>query len=180
ETLTRLDQLYTQVYRDNYGVLMAFHRDEVEAPKELQVAAEIALGHRAILAARSLDRETSDFSFTKPQCQSYLSELQAIATESDHLRCSLQLPELKQTLERILLRSLHHCLLDPAGVSWLERLLETSQQLHLPLSLDRAQEAYFHALHRQILPAIAAGNSEARSLLRLGERLSIDVCGWSE
>jgi len=179
ETLTRLDQLYTQVYRDNYGVLMAFHRDEVEVPKELQVAAEIALGHRAVLAAQALDRETSDFPFTKPQlCQSYLSELQTIATEANQLRCQLQLPELQQTLERIVLRSLRHCLLDSASVRWLEQLLTVSQQLHLNLKLDRAQEAYFHALHAQILPALATGKPEAQALLPLGERLAVDIRRW--
>lgn len=179
ETLTRLDQLYTQVYRDNYGVLMAFHRDDVEAPKELQVAAEIALGHRALIAVQAIDRETSDFPFTKPQlCQSYLAELQAIATEADQLRCSLQLPELRQTLERIVLRSLHHCLSDFAIVRWLEQLLETSSQLHQPLALDRAQEVYLQALPDRVLPAIESGQIEARSLLRLGDRLAIDVRDW--
>ncbi|MBD2091888.1 DUF3536 domain-containing protein [Microcoleus sp. FACHB-1515] len=178
ETLTRLDQLYTQVYRDNYGVLMAFHRDEVEAPKELQVAAEIALGHRALIAVQAIDRETSDFPFAKPQlCHSYLAELQAIATEADQLRCSLQLPELRQTLERIVLRSLHHCLNDPAIVLWLEQLLATSHQLHQPLALDRAQEVYLR-VHRQILPAIASGQIDAPAFLRLGERLAVDVRGW--
>ncbi|NJL87648.1 MAG: DUF3536 domain-containing protein, partial [Leptolyngbyaceae cyanobacterium SM1_1_3] len=48
ETLERLDQLYTQVYRDNYGILMAFHRDRLPVPQELQVAAEVALSNRAL------------------------------------------------------------------------------------------------------------------------------------
>ncbi|NET36475.1 MAG: DUF3536 domain-containing protein [Cyanothece sp. SIO1E1] len=60
ETLTRLDQLYTQVYRDNYGILMAFQRDHLEVPQELRVAAEIALSHRALVSIRALERETSD------------------------------------------------------------------------------------------------------------------------
>jgi len=57
-TLTRLDQLYS-VYRDNYGVLMAFHRDELSVPQELQVAAEMALGHRCLSLVRSLCEEIS-------------------------------------------------------------------------------------------------------------------------
>jgi len=55
ETLTRLDQLYTQAYRDNYGVLMAFHRDELAVPQELQVAAGNALGDRCMTTLRSLE-----------------------------------------------------------------------------------------------------------------------------
>ena len=50
ETLTRLDQLYTQTYRENYGVIMAFHRDGLTVPQELQVAAEIALGYRCLIS----------------------------------------------------------------------------------------------------------------------------------
>ena len=54
-----------QVYRDNYGVLMAFHRDELEVPQELQVAAEIAISQRALTALQLLERETSDFPFSQ-------------------------------------------------------------------------------------------------------------------
>jgi len=46
ETLTRLDQLYEQVYRDNYGILISFRRDDLPVPRELQVAAEIVLNNR--------------------------------------------------------------------------------------------------------------------------------------
>ena len=60
ETLTRLDQLYTQAYRDNYGVIIAFHRDGLEVPRELQVAAEIALGHRCITTLRTLEQDISE------------------------------------------------------------------------------------------------------------------------
>ena len=106
ETLTRLDQLYTQVYRDNYGVLMAFHRDELPVPRELQVAAEIALSHRLLLALRSLEQETSDTSDRLDASLSYLLELEAIATEANHLHCNLTALEAKQILERLIRRSL--------------------------------------------------------------------------
>ena len=55
-----LDQLYSQVYRDNYGILRAFHRDGLPVPKELQVAADIALTQRTMEVLQSLERETSD------------------------------------------------------------------------------------------------------------------------
>jgi alpha-amylase/alpha-mannosidase (GH57 family) len=47
DTLQRLDQLYNQVYRNNHGLLKAFHRDGLAVPQELQVAAEVAIRHRA-------------------------------------------------------------------------------------------------------------------------------------
>jgi alpha-amylase/alpha-mannosidase (GH57 family) len=98
ETLTRLDQLYTQVYRDNYGVLMAFHRDELPVPQELQVAAEIALSNRALTEIGALDSALSD-----PQrVWSHLGELEAIATEANHMRCQLKIPEGKPTLEKLI------------------------------------------------------------------------------
>ena len=158
ETLTRLDQLYTQVYRDNYGVLMAFHRDELNVPQELQVAAEIALSHRALTALRTLEQETSDLANPPQLCLTHLAELEAIAIEANHLRCHLNIPEAKQTLERLILRSLWHLLhnfsLETAQIDLqlVERLLEVGQQLNLCLSLDRAQELYFQCLYNQIVP----------------------------
>jgi alpha-amylase/alpha-mannosidase (GH57 family) len=85
ETLTRLNQLYTQVYRDNYGVLMAFHRDDLPVPQELQVAAQVALSHRLTVALQSLEQETSDSTPQALQISlSYLGELEAIATEANY------------------------------------------------------------------------------------------------
>jgi hypothetical protein len=91
-TLQRLDQLYTQVYRDNYGLLRAFHRDGIAVPQELQVALEVL---------HTLDQETSD-----PDCnplrlgEDALNELAAIATEASYFQANLSLPEAKPMLER--------------------------------------------------------------------------------
>ncbi len=205
ETLTRLDQLYTQVYRDNYGILVAFHRDELEVPQELQVAAEIALSHRAVTTLQSLDRETSDYPPTNPQlCYSYLSELEAIAIEADHLHCRLTAPQIKQTLERLVLRSLWWLLQNfnpataEAEMQWIDRLLNLADRFHLHLSLDRAQELYFKGLHQQVLPHLTAshltapedvqgnhskvesqwGTAQIQQFLKLGQRLSVDVQVW--
>jgi alpha-amylase/alpha-mannosidase (GH57 family) len=201
ETLTRLDQLYTQVYRDNYGVLMAFHRDELEVPQELQVAAEIAISHRAITSLQALERETSDFPPSNPHlCFSHMAELEAIATEANHLHCQLKPPQIKQTLERLVLRSLWHLLHDfnsetlTADIQWVERLIDLGNALHLDLSLDRAQELYYKSLHGQILPQLVERYSDPqkpsqiileqqcslhlRQLLQLGQKLAIDVTPW--
>lgn len=204
-TLTRLDQLYTQVYRDNYGVLIAFHQDGLEVPQELQVAAEIAISHRAMTALQALERETSDFPPANPQlCLSHLAELEAIAAEADHLRCQLKPLQIKQTLEQLILRSLWHLLhsFDPdtaeTDIQWIERLLTLAERLHLPLAMDRAQEVYFKGLHRQVLPQLnrwhpvsgepTDGSSakpewslaQIRQFLKLGQRLAIDVQSWLE
>ncbi|NJL39075.1 MAG: DUF3536 domain-containing protein [Leptolyngbyaceae cyanobacterium SM1_4_3] len=205
ETLTRLDQLYTQVYRDNYGVLMAFHRDHLEVPQELQVAAEIAISHRAVTSLQALERETSDLTSCNLQlCLSHLAELEAIATEANHLHCQLKLPQISQTLQRLVLRSLWHLLhnFNPKTVETdaqlLERLIDLGNQLHLSLPLDRAQELYLKSLHSEILPQFSlwqiyqrdqngAGGtqisgawdqSQIRQLLLLGHKLSLDVSPW--
>jgi alpha-amylase/alpha-mannosidase (GH57 family) len=205
ETLTRLDQLYTQVYRDNYGVLMAFHRDELEVPQELQVAAEIAIGHRAVTSLQALERETSDFPASKPQlCLSHLTELEAIATEADCLHCHLKLSEMKPTLERIIGRALWHLLHNLnssttiTDIQWLERLIDLGDQLHLGLSLSRAQELFLNYLHHHLLPQLTTEQSDLpvegaiarpdtvleasqlRQLLKLGQRLAIDVSVWEQ
>ncbi len=178
ETLTRLDQLYTQVYRDNYGVLMAFHRDELSVPQELQVAAEIALGHRYLSLVRSLLEEIDE-----PQLSlNHLTELEGIATEAKHLHCQLNIPEAKQTLEQLILQSLWQLLHDSnlvtisADIQRLERLIEVGRCLNLNFSLERAQELYFSCLHSQILPCVDL--TQLRQLLKLGQKLGVDVSPW--
>jgi alpha-amylase/alpha-mannosidase (GH57 family) len=181
ETLTRLDQLYTQVYRDNYGVLVAFHRDTLDVPQELQVAAEIAISHRAITSLQALEREASEFPFSNPQvCLSHLIELEAIAAEADHLHCQLKLPEIKQILERMVYRSFRSLLtsLNPmtveADIHWINRLLTLADKLHLHLSLDRTQELFFQILHTQILPQLVEHYQEGELSSTSGISLAID------
>ena len=205
ETLTRLDQLYTQVYRDNYGVLMAFHRDELEVPQELQVAAEIAISHRALTSLQLLERETSDFPFSNPQlCHSQMLELEAIAREADHLCCQLKLPQIQRILERLVWRSLWTVLQGwasdevgaeassaetiEADVCWIVRLIELGDRLHLSLSLDRAQELYLnhfytHVLYTKVLPQTGESGlgqfEQMQQFLELGQRLAIDMRSWA-
>ena len=158
ETLTRLDQLYTQVYRDNYGVLMAFHRDELPVPQELQVAAEIALGHRLLLTLRSLEQDADDLN----AIVLHLAQLDAIATEADHLRCHLQQPEARDILQRLIERGLwtlfHENALEGAEpqIRVLERLVELSKQFKLGVSVAKSQELFDQWLHRSpiVTPAI--------------------------
>ncbi|MEP0853822.1 DUF3536 domain-containing protein [Funiculus sociatus GB1-A4] len=183
-TLTRLDQLYTQVYRDNYGVLMAFHRDGLPVPQELQVAAEVAISNRAAIALQALEQENGD----PQQSLSYLAELEAIATEANHLRCRLNIPDAKPTLEQLILRSLWQILHDSnpatlsADVQRLERTIEVANKLNLGLSMFRAQELYFNCLHNQIVPQLSSEtNSDSphlHQLLRLGQKLAVDVSAW--
>lgn len=164
ETLTRLDQLYTQVYRDNYGVLIAFHRDELPVPRELQVAAEIALGHRLLVTLRSLEHDPNAHD---------LIELDAIATEANHLRCQLHLPEARQILERTISRSLQTLLHDPqpSQIQFLGKLIDLSQQLNLGVSLERSQELYLQWLHHVAIE----NQSASRQILELARKLAINI-----
>ncbi|MEG4861802.1 MULTISPECIES: DUF3536 domain-containing protein [unclassified Microcoleus] len=157
ENLTRLDQLYTQVYRENYGVMMAFHRDELPVPVELQVAAEVALGHRCLTAAKALELESED-------AESLLAEIEAIATEAGHLRCRLKVPEVKEILEKLIWRTLDALLQAGSAVDErspvkleadildIERLIAVGDRLSLGLCLDKSQELYFDSLYSQIVP----------------------------
>jgi alpha-amylase/alpha-mannosidase (GH57 family) len=182
ETLARLGQLYTQAYRDNYGVLMAFHRDEIAVPQELQVAAEIALGHRCLTTLRWLEQDISD-----PQKSwNHIVELEAIATEAKHLHCRLNIPDGKQMLEQLIARSLWQLLHDANGsfnadIQLLERLIDVGDQLNIDISLHRSQELYFSCLHSQIIPLCIttlgneADTQQCRQLLKLGKKLAVDV-----
>ncbi len=205
ETLTRLDQLYHQVYRDNYGVLMAFHRDELPVPQELQVAAEIALSNRCLITIKALEQETSDSQLVL----THLAELEAITTEANHLHCNLNISQGKQTLEKLIWRSLWQLLYKTnpetleEDIHYVERLIDVGNQLQFVLSLDRCQELYFTRLHSSITQQcqlairahqIFASNdgvdtdelpsqtdwdtTSLRLLLELGEKLAVDVSPW--
>ncbi|MDZ7970533.1 MAG: DUF3536 domain-containing protein [Nostoc sp. DedSLP03] len=185
ETLARLGQLYTQAYRDNYGVLMAFHRDEIAVPQELQVAADIALGHRCLMTLRSLEQEIAD---PQKSCN-HILELEAIATEAKHLRCRLNIPDGKQMLEQLIARSLWQLLHDAndtfnADIQLLERLIDVGDQLNIHISLQRSQELYFSCLQSRIAPmCITSLGNEAENqclqLLKLGKKLAVDVTSIS-
>ncbi|MBD1910295.1 MULTISPECIES: DUF3536 domain-containing protein [unclassified Leptolyngbya] len=187
-TLTRLDQLYTQVYRDNFGVLMAFHRDGLDVPQELQVAAEIAISHRAMVSLQALERETSDWPLTNLQmCHSHLGELEAIANEARQLRCQIRTAEMRTILERVILRALWHLLyeldLETAieEITILERLLIVGREVCAGLSCDRAQELYLRRLQATILPLLQGDERQraiAQRLIHLGQCLSVDVTSW--
>ncbi|MDF5738487.1 MULTISPECIES: DUF3536 domain-containing protein [unclassified Nostoc] len=181
ETLTRLGQLYTQAYRDNYGVLMAFHRDELAVPQELQVAADIALGHRCLMTLRSLEQDIAD-----PQKSwNHILELETIATEAKHLRCRLNIPDGKQMLEQLIARLLWQLLHDANGsfnadIQLLERLIDVGDQLNIDISLQRSQELYFSCLQSQIAPVCVINldnerDNQCLQLLKLGKKLAVDV-----
>jgi alpha-amylase/alpha-mannosidase (GH57 family) len=182
ETLTRLDQLYTQTYREYYGVIMAFHRDELAVPQELQVAAEIALGYRCMMSLRSLEQDIIEAQLS----WNHIAELEAIATEAKHLRCRLNIPEGKQILEQLIVRLLWQLLHDANGsfatdIQRLEKLIDVGYQLNLGISLEKSQELYFSSLHSQVVPLCLtnvdnqADVSQCRQLLKLGRKLAVDV-----
>lgn len=181
ETLTRLDQLYTQVYRDNYGVLMAFHRDRLDVPQELQVAAEIALKHRCVNVLKLMWEEIADIQVSLH----HLGELEATATEAKHLRCNLHIPAGKQTMEQLILRSLWQLLHDTnlatvEAIQQVERLIDVANQLNLGLSLGKSQGLYFSQLPQIVSQCRQSVASEGdfgqlQQLLNLGQKLGIGV-----
>ena len=184
ETLNRLDQLYTQVYRDNYSILVALNRDGQKAPLELQVAAEVALGYRCMLSLRTLEQDICEPQST----HSHFIELQAIASEAKHLHIQLNIPEGKQILEQLIMRSLWQLLHDNNGrfaekIQLLEQLVDTAYLLNIGISFDKPQEVYWSCLYSQIVPNLENIHSpeeknEYRQLLRLGEKLAVEVAPW--
>ncbi|HEY9844709.1 MAG TPA: DUF3536 domain-containing protein, partial [Candidatus Caenarcaniphilales bacterium] len=202
DTLTRLNQLYTQVYRDNYGVVMAFQRDQLSVPQELQVAADVALSHQAMACLQGLEQQLSDpVNSNLQQLTSCCSELGAIAAQARHLGCQLNLTTVQKPLDRLIAQLLWQLLHDfnPATVAAygqkLARLIELVQELHLPLAWDRAQELYFQCLHKHIVPQCNQSTAcslleppaetltrlnlpQLRQLLQLGQKLRVDVGEW--
>ena len=197
-TLTRLDQLYSQVYRDNYSVLLAFHRDQLTVPQELQVAAEIAIGQRVLSLLQRLDQdmgdgyESDEYADRHHTRMTVLGELDAIATESQQFQCTLRIPQAKAIMEDLILRSLWQLLhaYNPETVQdemyWLQTLIKVGDRLQLGIHLDRAQELYFQTLNKASLEellgeqgSVEYSNSElSEHLARLsefGRALNLDM-----
>ena len=131
---------------------------------------------------RSLEQD-----IIEPQlCWNHIVELEAIATEAKHLRCRLNVPEGKQMLEQIILRSLWQLLHDSNGnfaqdIQLLERLIDAGYELNLGISLYRSQELYFNCLNSKIVPDCMTSlinkedTNQCRQLLKLGQKLAVDV-----
>ena len=193
QTKKHLDQLYTQVYRENYSMLAAFQREEIPAPQELKVAAEVALSCRCIETVRNLEKAIEE-----PKIMdSCLAELTATATEAKYLECWLNIPEGKTVLEQTIVRLLWRLLYDgdpatlAADVNRIQTAISLGEQLSLGLALYQAQEIYFSCLHQYILPNCLLEDktspddhscrwniTEMKPLLKLGQSLSIDVSCW--
>lgn len=197
-TLNRLDQLYTQVYRDNYGVLMAFQQDNLAVPQPLLMAAQVALSHRAMHALRGLEQDLSGTVEDEHLGTRYFVEVAAIAAEANHLGCTLTLDDASKSLEDLMLRLLWQLLQDEdhdqiqVRLQSLDQLLDVGPQLGLRLCLDAAQELYFQHLQTQLIPqcqqyadgaileasdpeAIQLSKAQLRQLLKLGRKLRIFV-----
>jgi alpha-amylase/alpha-mannosidase (GH57 family) len=200
DTLSQLDSLYAQIYRDNYGAIAAFQQDDFPVPKELQAAAEIALTQRCLTVLRALSVQN----LATTEAENYLIELESTASEAAHLRCCLDVAPIREGLESILWRSLLQLLESsdpPAETDLIERidkLLDLVTQLSVKLQLDRCQEVFYEYLHQhmgsQCLEVIsgdspyAAGDRalsgilhriwQLRQILQLGEKLALDVSVW--
>lgn len=189
KTKKHLDQLYTQVYRENYSMLAAFQREELPVPQELKVAAEVALSFRCLELLKNWQKTIED----PDAFDSCLAELTATATEANYLECWLNIPEAKNILEEIILHLLRQLLYDgnpatlEADITRLETAIALGEQLNLGLAIDRAQELYFNCLRQRIVPdCIATPTSleqnscpwditQINTLLQLGQTLAIDV-----
>ncbi|MBW4681673.1 MAG: hypothetical protein KME19_16380 [Microcoleus vaginatus WJT46-NPBG5] len=87
------------------------------------------------------------------------------------------MPEVKQTLEQLVLRCLWQLLQngDPATseaeFQRIERMIELGRRMNLGLEIDRAQELYFNWLQTEQITDLG----QLRRLLQLGQMLVVDV-----
>ncbi|MFB6277466.1 MAG: DUF3536 domain-containing protein [Halothece sp.] len=177
QTKTRLHELYTQIYRDNYSLLVAFVKDSLPIPRELKAAAEITLSQRCFHYLQTLEQVEEDIAARNEQLQA----LNALLVEANELYLSLDIPEGRKILQRLTLRSLwhllHDCPHDPATGDYTKELINLGQLLDVGVVFDRCQELYYTWLktHCQgrLSPAL-------RPLLELGRALAVDVRPWLE
>jgi alpha-amylase/alpha-mannosidase (GH57 family) len=151
KTRKNLDLLYTQVYRDNYGVIVAFQQEELPVPQELQVAAEIALADKCRQAIDNLANDWEEIQ----QRKHHLIELNNTASEADYLNFQLEVPEAKQTLEQLIWRALWQILQQDnfqnrrEEIDSLIETIEVGKRLRIGLCLDRVQELYYYEADRE-------------------------------
>ncbi len=194
ETLVRIDQLYTQVYRDNYSLLMAYRQDGLEGPQELLVAAQVSLSHRVAQTIQGLAASMRAEVQFSPWAQ--LNQLEAITAEAEHLGCHLTLEGVTRQLNQ-LLRDWLSIMLQSDDLSLLRgfaQLLKISQRLGLNLQKEVLQEDYIQFLQERWVPRLVEPPSpqsdeltlaaqtialpEVSLYLKLGQTLSIDMGFW--
>lgn len=183
-----LSQLYQRTYLDHYSVMLAFRRDGLPLPEELQVAAQLTLNQRFLTCLWHLESEQHS-----DQYQEHSAELAAIVQEAEQLGCRLQQPEAVQLMGRILhqvLWKLAHSFTPAESqvqIQLLDQWLHITVQAGLRLEMDRLQELYLTCLERQIAPRCRLWPEQdcegiptpaLLQLLRLGQLLNINTRTW--
>jgi hypothetical protein len=153
DTTARLDTLYDRAYRDNCGILTRFYRDALPVPRELQVAAEIALGQRMVSLLQRLVTDLTDASpLHLDSGPSALTELEALAAEAQRLQCQLDASDLAPLVAKAIaplleqaIAAVEHTDFDTLerAIEGLDRLVALGRSLRLVLDLDLAQERLF-------------------------------------
>jgi len=176
ETLTRLDQLYEQVYRDNYGILISFRRDGLAVPPELQVAADIVLNNRLTEQLKRLG--------TGEQLPNV--GLDAVAIEAINLGCKFIHAEDAELLENYILSQIQQLsqrqdIDEESLLSYLNQIEESlaiASRLNLHLNLDLSQEAFLNYLSQRIAPkCILAGQIlDLESVQKQPIHIEVNLC----
>ena len=176
ETLTRLDQLYEQVYRDNYGILISFRRDGLAVPPELQVAADIVLNNRLTEQLKRLG--------TGEQLPNI--GLDAVAIEAINLGCKFIHAEDAELLENYILSQIKQLsqrqdIDEKSLLSYLNQIEESlaiASRLNLHLNLDLSQEAFLNYLSQRIAPkCILAGQIlDLESVQKQPIHIEVNLC----
>lgn len=117
-TLSHLDQVYAEVYRDNASLLASFQRNDLPAPPELQVAAQITLNQQFHKNLEELGRGNI----------STLKALQEIIYTARILNCALEKGFAQQVMQDTLLREMQN----------LEEL--TQKQVSLTATLENLEK----------------------------------------
>jgi len=115
-------------------------------------------------------------------------ELEAIASEADHLNCKLEIPDAKETLEKLMGDFLTQ-ILDGASIQTIEQdidsiksIIDLGKLLKIDLCLHKVQEQLYFFVHQKSIESIIEketlipNSPKLRSLFKLGEYLSVH-CG---
>jgi alpha-amylase/alpha-mannosidase (GH57 family) len=199
-TLSHLDQVYAEVYRDNASLLASFQRNDLPAPPELQVAAQITLNQELRKTLQELESGNI----------SVLNDLDRIVHTARSLQCTLDETYAQQVITAVVLRQIqvlqsqtrnHNSLM--AVLENLRRLLACLDELKPDWHSDVIQEYFLNYLRSQVmadcplvvqvlqngqqenLPAIldqplcsSISNPELQKISELAVKLKISPLAW--
>ena len=174
ETTQRYENDYLKIFEANRRLMEFLHEISSPVPRPLQVAADVALTHRAAAVAQALARGEADAAMARGEL---LGAAEAATKLGARIDLSAVAPSLAEAVRRGLFRLLEG---DTAAAAETAALVELSRRLAWPIDLWEAQNMLWALAGAGRLRGVggrgaaASGDSARTALARLARALWFD------